>query len=145
MVTDQELLTDTFEHRIHEHLKAGEVRALLLVRPAGGRADIQVQLPAREMVGLFWSSAVPAATETFVYAHAAVQPQLQDGSGGPGRSCLRCCKGPAGGVVGERGPAEPLGQCGGQRLAGLVALALLGGASQQLAVLLPAAIHLPGG
>ena len=28
MVTDHELLTDTFEHRIHEHLKAGEVQAL---------------------------------------------------------------------------------------------------------------------
>jgi len=26
MVTDHELLTDTFEHRIHEHLHAGEVR-----------------------------------------------------------------------------------------------------------------------
>ena len=45
----------------------------------------------------------------------------------------------------ECGPPEILGQCGGQLPAGLVALVLLGGAPQQLAVLFPAAIHLPGG
>ena len=84
MVTDHELLTDTFEHRIHEHLRAGELREardLLLLRPAADRADVLAELPAREMVALFRSLPVPAATETFVYADAAVQRQLLDGIG----------------------------------------------------------------
>ena len=84
MITDHELLTDTFEHRIHEHLKAGEVREarqLLLLRPPADRADILAELPAREMVGLFRSLPVPIATETFVYANATVQRQLLDGIG----------------------------------------------------------------
>ena len=58
MVTDHKLLTDTFEHRIHEHLTAGEVREardLLVVRPPADRADILAELPIREMVGLFRS------------------------------------------------------------------------------------------
>ena len=84
MIVDHELLTDTFEQRIHEHLKAGEVREardLLMVRPAADRADILADLPAREMVCLFRSLPVPAATETFVYANAAVQRVLLDGVG----------------------------------------------------------------
>ena len=84
MVTDHELLTDTFEHRIHEHLRAGEVREarnLLLTRPPADRADMLAELPAREMVGLFRSLPVPAATETFVYADASVQHQLLGGIG----------------------------------------------------------------
>ena len=84
MVTDHELLTDTFAHRIHEHLQAGEVREardLLVVRPAADRADILADLPAREMVGLFRSLPVPLATETFVYADAGVQRLLLDGIG----------------------------------------------------------------
>ena len=83
MVTVHELLTNTFEHRIHEHLKSGEVREardLLVVRPAADRADILAELPAREMVGLFRSLPVPLATETFVYT-AAVQRLLLDGIG----------------------------------------------------------------
>jgi len=84
MVTDHALLTDTFEHRIHEHLRAGEVREardLLLVRPAADRADILAELPAREMVGLFRSLPVAVASETFVYADAGVQHQLLGGIG----------------------------------------------------------------
>ena len=75
MVTDHQLLTDTFEHRIHEHLKVGEVREardLLEILPAADRADILAELPVREMVGLFRSLPVPVATETFVYADASV-------------------------------------------------------------------------
>lgn len=82
MVPDHELLTDTLEHRIHAHLKAGEVREardLLLQRPAADRADMLAELPAREMMGLFRSLPVPAATETFVYADAAVQRALLSG------------------------------------------------------------------
>ena len=84
MVTDHQLLTDTFEHRIHEHLKVGEVREardLLVIRPAADRADILAELPVREMVGLFRSLPVPVATETFVYADASVQHQLLVGLG----------------------------------------------------------------
>ena len=83
-IMDHKLLTDTFEHRIHEHLKAGEVREardLLLVRPAADQADILADLPAREMVGLFRSLPVPAATEAFIYADADVQRRLLDGIG----------------------------------------------------------------
>ena len=83
-IIDRKLLTDTFEHRIHEHLKAGEVREardLLLVRPAADQADILADLPAREMVGLFRSLPVPAATEAFIYADADVQRRLLDGIG----------------------------------------------------------------
>ena len=84
MVTDHALLTDTFAHRIHEHLRAGEVREardLLLVRPAADRADVLAELPAREMVGLFRSLPVGVASETFVYADAGVQHQLLGGIG----------------------------------------------------------------
>ena len=83
-IMDHKLLTDTFEHRIHEHLKASEVREardLLLVRPAADQADILADLPAREMVGLFRSLPVPAATEAFIYADADVQRRLLDGIG----------------------------------------------------------------
>lgn len=86
MVTDHQLLTDTFEHRIHEHLQAGEVREardLLVVRPPADRADILAELPLREMVGLFRSLPVAVATETFVYATAALQHQLLGGIGEP--------------------------------------------------------------
>lgn len=96
MVTDHELLTNTFEHRIHEHLKAGEVREareLLLVRPAADRAGILAELPLCEMVGLFRSLPVPVATEMFLYANAAMQRVLPDG----GRRC------PADGAVGPPG------------------------------------------
>lgn len=84
MVTDHELLTDTFENRIHAHLKAGEVREardILLQRPAADRADMLAELPTREMVGLFHSLPVSAGTETFVYADAAVQRALLSGVG----------------------------------------------------------------
>jgi len=84
MVTDHELLTDTFENRIHAHLKAGEVREardILLQRPAADRADMLAELPTREMVGLFRSLPVSAGTETFVYADAAVQRALLSGVG----------------------------------------------------------------
>ena len=86
MVTDHELLTDTFEHRIHEHLQAGEVREardLLVVRPPADRVDILAELPVREMVGLFRSLPVAVATETFVYANAGLQHQLLGGIGAP--------------------------------------------------------------
>ena len=86
MVTDHELLTDTFEHRIHEHLAAGEVREardLLVVRPPADRVDILAELPVREMVGLFRSLPVVVATETFVYANAGLQHQLLGGIGEP--------------------------------------------------------------
>ena len=82
MVTDHDLLTDTFEHRIHEHLQAGEVREardLLVVRPPADRVDILAELPVREMVGLFRSLPVAVATETFVYADAGLQHQLLGG------------------------------------------------------------------
>lgn len=80
------MLTDTFEHRIHEHLRAGEVREardLLVVRPPADRADILAELPVREMVGLFRSLPVAVATETFVYATAGLQHQLLGGIGEP--------------------------------------------------------------
>lgn len=84
MVTDQELPADTFERRLQEHLRAGEVREarhLLLTRPAADRADLLADLPPREMIGLFRSLPVPVATETFVYADAALQHQLLGGIG----------------------------------------------------------------
>lgn len=96
MVTDHELPTNTFEHRTHEHLKAGEAREareLLLVRPAADRTDILAELPVCEMVGLFRSLPVPVATEMFLYANVAMQRVLPDRGG-------RC---PADGAAGPPG------------------------------------------
>ena len=83
-VVDEELVHDTLAQRLHGHLAAGEVREardLLATRPAADRADLLADLPAREMVGLFRSLPVPQATETFVYATAAVQHSLLGGIG----------------------------------------------------------------
>lgn len=69
-------------HQLHHLLAAGqlhEARAYLIGQPAADRADLLALLPARELVALFRSLPAPVATETFVYASAAVQHQLLAG------------------------------------------------------------------
>jgi len=70
--------------QLHAYLVAGqlhEARAWLLAQTPADRADLLADVVPRTAVRLFRSLPAPAATDTFVYASAALQHQLLAGLG----------------------------------------------------------------